>query len=294
MITNDNGNAEITVYKILEGVEICYNSIHTNSFQKKGKSNGIIIEINYCREGRLEQHIGNEFYYLMPGDLSVTWYTENDYEYSFPLNHYHGIGICIDTVKAPECLSEIMPDIDIYPIEIVKRLCGESRCFVIRSEQYAEHILSELYSIPDCHVNGYLKIKFLELFLVLNSFKSKQKSKEIRPISETGVSLAKKTAEYIRSMVGEKISVVALAREMNVSQTYLQNVFKSVYGVPIYTYLKIFKMQAAAFELIRSNRTVMDIASQFGYDNASKFSYAFNDIMGASPSEYRKMNGKRS
>lgn len=229
----------------------------------------------------------------MPGDLSVTCYTESDYEYSFPLNHYHGISICIDTAVAPECLSDIMADIDVYPMKVVKRLCGENRYFILRSEQYAEHILSELYSFPDCNIKGYLKIKFLELFLLLDGFKSTRKAKAIRPVSETGVRLAKKTAEYIRSRVGEKISVAALAREMNVSQTYLQNIFKRVYGVPIYAYLKIFKMQAAAFELIRTNRTVMDIASQFGYDNASKFLYAFNDIMGVSPSEYRKLHGQQ-
>jgi len=30
----------------------------------------------------------------------------------------------------------------------------------------------------------------------------------------------------------------------------------------------------------------MDIAGQFGYDNASKFSGAFKDVLGLSPSEF--------
>ena len=43
-----------------------------------------------------------------------------------------------------------------------------------------------------------------------------------------------------------------------------------------------------AAELLRStDRTVLDIAGQFGYDNASKFARAFRDVIGVSPNEYR-------
>ena len=34
-------------------------------------------------------------------------------------------------------------------------------------------------------------------------------------------------------------------------------------------------------------RQVLDIAGQFGYDNASKFARAFRDVIGVSPNEYR-------
>ncbi|MFR5422847.1 MAG: helix-turn-helix domain-containing protein, partial [Oscillospiraceae bacterium] len=34
-------------------------------------------------------------------------------------------------------------------------------------------------------------------------------------------------------------------------------------------------------------RTVLDIACQFGYDNASKFSACFKERYGVTPSQYR-------
>ena len=41
-------------------------------------------------------------------------------------------------------------------------------------------------------------------------------------------------------------------------------------------------------ELLRStDRTVLDIAGQFGYDNASKFARAFRSVIGVSPNAYR-------
>lgn len=46
-------------------------------------------------------------------------------------------------------------------------------------------------------------------------------------------------------------------------------------------------MHSAAQLLRTSDRTVLDIAGQFGYDNASKFAKAFRSVIGVSPSAYR-------
>jgi AraC-like DNA-binding protein len=40
--------------------------------------------------------------------------------------------------------------------------------------------------------------------------------------------------------------------------------------------------------LRQTNESVISIALDFGYDNASKFSSAFKAVMGKTPSEYRK------
>ena len=59
------------------------------------------------------------------------------------------------------------------------------------------------------------------------------------------------------------------------------------YGRSPAAWLRLQKMHGAA-ELLRStDRTVLDIAGQFGYDNASKFARAFRDVIGVSPNEYR-------
>ena len=72
----------------------------------------------------------------------------------------------------------------------------------------------------------------------------------------------------------------------------LKNIFKGVYGVPIYTYMRIKKMQSAALLLIHTERSVAEIAYEFGYNNTSKFTAAFQKVMGETPSEYRKVHAK--
>ena len=53
------------------------------------------------------------------------------------------------------------------------------------------------------------------------------------------------------------------------------------------TYIGAGRLRQAAELLRQTNRTVLDIAGQFGYDNASKFAKAFRDVIGVSPREYR-------
>lgn len=50
-----------------------------------------------------------------------------------------------------------------------------------------------------------------------------------------------------------------------------------------------YYMEAAAAMLIsESGITIAEISQRLGYDNASKFSAAFRDVMGTAPQNYRK------
>lgn len=71
------------------------------------------------------------------------------------------------------------------------------------------------------------------------------------------------------------VSLSQLAAEHNISVSHLQKLFKQVYGVPVYHYIKEYRLEQAAVELVRSDRNVTQIAQNAGYDNASKFSECF-------------------
>jgi AraC-like DNA-binding protein len=72
----------------------------------------------------------------------------------------------------------------------------------------------------------------------------------------------------------------------------MKNCFKNVYGSPINTYMRIYRMNQAAVLLKKqSNMSVTDIAGIVGYDSPGKFSAAFKMIIGKSPFEYRKIFG---
>jgi len=62
----------------------------------------------------------------------------------------------------------------------------------------------------------------------------------------------------------------------------------AVYGKPIHAFQREYKMQAATKLLVTTKMSIAEIAGIVGYENPNKFSTAFKEIIGQSPSEYRK------
>lgn len=58
--------------------------------------------------------------------------------------------------------------------------------------------------------------------------------------------------------------------------------------------MRVQKMHSAAQLLIHTEKSIAEIAEEFGYSNTSKFSAAFQAVMGDTPGDYRRCHTKRS
>lgn len=105
------------------------------------------------------------------------------------------------------------------------------------------------------------------------------------PLSQ--FSLALKAYALLSARLGQHIPIKELADALHISPTHLKNSFRMVYGDSLYAYMRTQKMLAAAETLRETNRTVLDIAGEFGYDNGSKFARAFQKVLGVTPREFR-------
>ncbi len=289
LIDNAN-NTIVTEYNVFPGIKLIYNNIHIDHCNLITLPPGNYIEINHCYDGRLEREFKDGFFYLMPGDLSIERKNEFNTQSYFPLSHYHGITILIDIDNAPNSLSYFLNDINVSPAILAENFCSNDNYFISRSNQYIEHIFSELYVIPDSIKKGYFKVKVLELLLILSCYDPNENKKENKYLSRKQVSLAKDVCNYLISNIDKHITIAEAADTFHVSQTALKTAFKGVYGLPIYSYLRVHKMQFAALLLRQTDQSIMEIANKLGYDNASKFSQAFRDVMGLTPHEYRNTN----
>ena len=130
-------------------------------------------------------------------------------------------------------------------------------------------------------------MKVLELLLFLSVLPVPPVELEQRCFTNSQVTLAKEVCQYLTDHMDSKITIQELSGQFNASATLIKSSFRGVYGMSPSTFLRAQKMHSAADLLRNSNRTVLDIAGQFGYDNASKFAKAFRDIIGVSPNEYR-------
>lgn len=288
---NETGDAKIQVYHIFPGIEVAYISAHTAELDFScldGKYQENDVGIHFCREGRLEQEMDQEFFYLMPDDCWVTTQNHRKNVFQLPLSHYHGISIGIDSRRIQSKFAEFLGNDAMHPEEIVRRLCETESSVILRSIEPLKHIFYESYDISEeCRID-FLKIKVLEVFFMLSQQKTQKDVQETYAVSRTKAELAKNAVAYIDQHLNTKIQLKDLTRHFGVSDTCLQQAFRSVYGMPVASFIRVQKMHKAAQELIHTNRSIDVIAETYGYMNESKFSAVFKKIMGDSPSVYRK------
>lgn len=278
--------------QVFPGIQFIYANAHTQSCVWAGPVSDDVIEIHHCREGRMECNFQEEFCYIAPGDLLIARASEISRTAYFPLKHYHGISIRIDTSQAPKCLSCFLDDVTVQPKVIAEKFCGEKGCFVARSNPSVAHIFSELYSVPQEIQKGYFKIKILELLLFLSVLDTGQDEFGTRTLPKSQVTLAKTVSRYLTGHMEERITLEQLSERFHASGTYIKNACKAVYGVPLYVYIRTQKMESAAYMLESTDKSILEIAGEHGYDNGSKFARAFRDVKGMTPGEYRKRNKK--
>ena len=274
----------VTEYSVFPGITLTYYNIHSPHCERSDCGRDV-LEINHCREGRMECGSGDRFFYLTEGDLSISLRRSSDPAPYFPPGHYLGVSIAIDVNSAPSCLSCLLEDVNVQPAALLEKFCGGGDCLVARSEQSIEHIFSELYSVPDSIRKGYFKVKILELLLFLSAMPVSREQR--RRLSGKQSQLAKDVCLYLTAHMDSRVTIDGLAAVFHVSPTQLKTCFRGVYGTSVYAYIREQKMRAAAQTLANTDMTVLEIAGIYGYDNGSKFAKAFRDTFGISPNEYR-------
>ena len=97
--------------------------------------------------------------------------------------------------------------------------------------------------------------------------------------------------EIIRSLeerYQEKITLQDIAKRWNYSSTYASQLFKEYVGISFYDYLTRIRLRQATRELSETEKRIVDIASDNGFQDLKSFNTKFREIFGRSPSDYRK------
>lgn len=289
-IKNETGDIVLTRYEIFPGIALIYNDVHAEYVEVQ-ETNRIdhIFEINHCREGRIEFEMASgELAYIKKGDLATSTKAGVKNSSFFPISHYHGVTIEINFELVERELPNIMKEINIDFEMIKQKFYRHDLCYVFRENERFEHLFAELYCVPDEIRERYYKIKVIEILLFMSVLDVTKEKIENRYFNKSQVIKVKEIRDYLVSHLDKKMTIEEMAEQFNISQTYLKKTFKEIYGVTPYAYIKEYRMRRAAEMLRNSNEEILLIAGKVGYDNASKFSKRFKEIIGISPSEYRK------
>lgn len=91
----------------------------------------------------------------------------------------------------------------------------------------------------------------------------------------------------------EKLRIAYLAKQFNLSATYVGEYFRKLTGDSLQQYIMQYKMQLVQHRLANSTLTVSQIAHELGFSDESHLNRQFRKHTGFSPIGYRK-NAKRA
>lgn len=278
---------DTVVHDVFPGIQLCYIGAHTSGSHAGAPPSPDVLEIHHCREGRMECRLGDKLCYMASGDLLIARAATLGRARQFPLQHYHGAVVRMDMRRTPRCLSCFLQDVTVQPEALAQRLCGQDGCFIARSDPAVAHLFAELYAVPPVIQKGYYKVKILELLLFLSVLDTGQDEFSRHALPSSQAELANKVSRYLMAHRDERIPLETLSARFAVSGTLIKNAFRAVYGIPLYAYIRAQKMESAAYMLEHTDKPVLQIAGEHGYDNGSKFANAFRQVKGMTPSAYR-------
>jgi AraC-like DNA-binding protein len=289
-IKNRGGQGTMICYTVFPGAYLIYNDYHMQSCDSQFKTDADLFCIDHCREGRIEQDMGNGAYaYLEAGDLKIDNRRGHDTHFEFPLSHYHGITVALCMQEAARTLAAELSGFSIDLSSLQRKYCVEKNLHIIRDEEAIEHIFSELYAVPERIKKPYFKIKVLELLLFLEALEIPASHEDPPYFYKTQVEKIKAIQAFMTADLEKHHTLEELSARFDIPLTSMKTCFKGVYGTPVFAYMRTYRMNQAAV-LLRTDRrkSIAEIAGCVGYDSPSKFAVAFKAVMGKPPLDYRK------
>lgn len=289
LVDNKIGEGSMKTFKVMPGIELTYIDIDVNTvMQNMMEIDKECIEITYCLSGQVEVRLENEKYtFISDGDITMFGYQTKAVYCDFTSKHFTGIRIFITLNQFIPSLNSML-DTNEFKIEtFFKEVFNADRCIISHGNKSLNHILKELYVLPDEYNVYLMKIKVVELILYLISGCDYKENQTVY-FSKECIEKIKYARNIILDNIDKFVTIKQLSQQVLMNTTDLEKGFKSVYGTTIFAYSKMMKMKKAKELLENENLSVLDIGLSVEYSNGGKFAKAFKEAFGMLPTEYRK------
>lgn len=287
-----HAGTSISRHKVFDGIDLMFLDVKQETIQFYAKSHTKTFAINHCEEGRIEcKFTSGEYLYMGPGDMSLGWHISSNYQHEnyFPTKLFKGVVLLVDVEKAQPILDTLVTETRIDLTQLANRFCEHSDFGMMMEEtESVRQIFSSLYKVPDQIKGHYFKLKVIEIFLLLSIISTTNHEKR-SSYRKQQVDIVKAVNEYISTQFMKRITIDSLSDQFDIPTSTLKRCFKGVYGTTIHHYLKECRINAAKHLLQESDQSILEIANAVGYENGSKFTSAFKEATGVTPSAYRKV-----
>ncbi|MFF3314236.1 GyrI-like domain-containing protein [Streptomyces sp. NPDC003035] len=94
--------------------------------------------------------------------------------------------------------------------------------------------------------------------------------------------------DHIESHLDGPIEVTELARITLTSEYHLRRLFSALAGMPLSEYVRRRRLTVAGAEVLAGERSLLDVATRYGYGSGEAFARAFRALHGVGPGEARR------
>ncbi len=290
------GNGYIRYVRLPNGlnVNIINCMVITDWFFQRSKSEEEYYTLRFhdiTIPGKIKVGVGDDVVERNNQKLSIAYLTSSlkDWYYHFtPGTSIKGISILISKAELGkqlgiEAAEKILPaymslksrsvtmePLDFYYMQLMDEVLVEdpdtpyTKLYVMnRVQLLVEHFFSRIRAKVD-----------------IADVESNFKSDDIQTIMEVG-------KRMLEDFTKKPPSINELCRKAAMSATKFKNLFKVVYGIPVYEYYQQQRMQRGAFYLDTGEFSIKETAAKVGYTNISNFSAAFKKQFSMLPNEYK-------
>jgi AraC-like DNA-binding protein len=106
------------------------------------------------------------------------------------------------------------------------------------------------------------------------------------------LALLRRVRDRIDREYAQPLDVEELARGVHLSAGHLSREFRAVYGESPYSYLMTRRIERAMTLLRRGDMSVTEVCFAVGCSSLGTFSTRFSQLVGMSPSNYRRLAGE--
>lgn len=247
------------------------------------------IEIVYIEKGIVEINIdlqnyiakSDSIYFIKPLSLhSMKLYNNKENYFSSMVFNLSMLQSSLADGSVVKYLAPILNNQNDLP------LCIDSNC--IAYNEILQCILNIFKCFKEKNKAFELEIKSHLLFLFSLLYKydliTEKTNKNISGKSPENI---RKILNYIKENYSTPISIKEIAEISGFSEYHFMKFFKKHIGMTCVEYINLYRLEQAANLLTSTEKSIMDIALEVGFNNVSYFNKLFKNTYNLTPKKYR-------
>ncbi|HIR13600.1 MAG TPA: helix-turn-helix transcriptional regulator [Candidatus Choladousia intestinavium] len=282
----------MAAYQVFPGIQLSLNDSLCEQVSFHHEAHAHILEINHCQTGRIGWNFNNgTSVYLGPGDLSLhSMECCADSVMMFPLGYCESISVSINLEELKKYPLPVLQEASVSIERLGRDFCRPDKSVALPSSPAIEGIFRPLYMVPAEIRLPYFKLKVQELLLYLGSLNPNPSG--LTQYCSRQTALIREIHTLLTEHLEHRFTIDELSKKYLINTSSLKEVFKGVYGLPIATYMKEYRIRKGMELLRQTDDSIAEIAAKVGYESQGKFTKAFKDSMKITPTAYRKKYGR--